>query len=443
MNTVGERLKQARTAQGLTQERLAEGVATKGFISQVERNLTTPSLPRLRLLAERLGLPLSYFVEGPAARHSGYLLKAAELAIRANEERRALGLLDEIDVGDLTANERADAWRIRGLALFGVGRRGQAVRTLQEAAAMAPADDPDLSAAIYAEIGFALGEQERFNASVEANLRALRALDSSRHPDLDLKARVLTNIANDWYRLGEIAQAVTYFEQALAVAMDTENLRRIANAHMALGVTCRATGQLDEAIRHCNRALALQRRLGQERLANQILNNLGDVYYSQGNIAEARRLQQQCLERGRQTKEYVAVSAAATELARYAIADGAFRLAVDLSTEARVAADKAHNDVFRARALTLHGLAADGEGRPAAADRAFRQAFQILQARDAQVELAEACARYSDLLRTRNDGEGALAFMRMAYARDFARLWNVLRAARGRAAVRRRSAEPA
>src|SRR3982074_1002246 len=74
MNTVGERLKQARTAQGLTQERLAEGLATKGFISQVERNLTTPSLPRLRLLAERLGLPLSYFVEGPAARHSGYLL---------------------------------------------------------------------------------------------------------------------------------------------------------------------------------------------------------------------------------------------------------------------------------------------------------------------------------------------------------------------------------
>jgi tetratricopeptide (TPR) repeat protein len=427
----------------MTQERLAAGLATKGFISQVERNITNPSLPRLRLLAERLGLPLTYFVEGPAVRHSGYLLKAAELAIRAHEERRALVLLDEIVVDDLSANERADAWRLRGLALFGAGRRSQAVRTLQEAAAMAPADDPDLSAAIYAEIGFAFGEQERFNASVEANLRALRALDSSRHPDLDLKARVLTNIANDWYRLGEIAQAVTYFEQALAVARDGENLRRIANAHMALGITCRARGQLDEAIRHCDRALALQRRLGQERLANQILNNLGDVYYSQGNVGEARRLQQQCLERGRQTKEYLAVAAAAAELARYAIADGTFRLAVDLSTEARMAADKAHNHIFRARALALQGLAAEGEGRPTAADRAFRQAFQILLARGAQVELAEACAGYSDVLRKRNDADGALAFMRLAYDRDFARLWTVLRAARVRAAARRRSPPPA
>ena len=442
MNTVGERLKQARTARGMTQERLAAGVATKGFISQIERNLTTPSLARLRLLAERLGLPLSYFVEGPI-RGSGYLLKAAELAIAAREERRALALLDEIVDDDLNANERANAWRLRGLALFGAGRRAQAVRTLQEAAAMAPSDDPDLTAAIYAEIGFALGEQERFNASVEANLRALRALDDSRHPDLDLKARVLTNVANDWYRLGEIAQSVTYFERALAAARDGENLLRMANAHMALGITCRATGQLDEAIRHCDRALALHRRLGQERLANQILNNLGDVYYSQGNVAEARRLQQQCLERGRQTKEYLAVAAAAAELARYAIADGAFELAAQLSAEARVAADKAHNDVFRARALTLQGLAADGEGRPTAADRAFRQAIEILLARGAQVELAEACARYSDVLRNRNDSEGALAFMRMAYARDFASLLTVLRTARRRAAGRRRSTQPA
>jgi len=54
MNSVGERLKRARTEQGMTQERLAAGLATKGFISQVERNLTNPSLPRLRLLAERL-----------------------------------------------------------------------------------------------------------------------------------------------------------------------------------------------------------------------------------------------------------------------------------------------------------------------------------------------------------------------------------------------------
>src|SRR2546429_7214861 len=128
MNSIGERLKAARTARGLTQERLAVGIATKGFISQVERNQTNPSLPRLRLLADRLGLPLAYFVEGPAPANSNYVMKAAELAIKAGEPRRALSLLDEVVEDELAADERADARRLRGMALLAAGRSSTGLR---------------------------------------------------------------------------------------------------------------------------------------------------------------------------------------------------------------------------------------------------------------------------------------------------------------------------
>jgi tetratricopeptide (TPR) repeat protein len=432
MNSIGERLKAARTARGLTQERLAAGIATKGFISQVERNQTTPSLPRLRLLADRLGLPLAYFVEGPAPADSSYLMKAAELAIKAGEPRRAVTLLDEVVEDELAADERADARRLRGMALLAAGRSSSGLRALQEAAAMAPADDAMLSAAIYAEIGAAFGEQELFNVSVEASLRSLWWLDRVRHPDLDVKARVLTNLANAWYRLGKTDQAVNYFEQALAAATDGENLLRIANAHMALGITARATGQLQAAMRHSDQALAIHERLGHEVIANRILNNLGDVYYAQGNVKEARRLQTQCLERGRQTKELVAVAAAAAELARYALAEGRFKEAFAMAREACEAAERSGNHVFHARALALEGAAASRQGRHAAADRVFRRAFDILRARGAVAEMAETCARYSDVLRERRDDAGALTFMRMAYAREFDGLTSSLRAVRRR-----------
>lgn len=430
MNSIGERLKAARTARGLTQERLAAGIATKGFISQVERNQTNPSLPRLRLLADRLGLPLAYFVQGPAQADSNYVMKAAELAIRAGEPRRALALLDEIVEDELAADERANGRRLRGMALLAAGRSSNGLRILQEAAAMAPADDAVLSAAIYAEIGAALGEQELFNASVEASLRSLQWLDRARHPDLDVKARVLTNIANAWYRLGKTDQAVNYFEQALVAATDGENLLRMANAHMALGITARATGQLQAAIRHSDRALAIHHRLGHEQIANRILNNLGDVYYAQGNVKEARRLQTQCLERGRQTKEHVAVAAAAAELARYALTDGQLEEALAMAREAGRAAERAGNHVFHARALALEGMVAAKKGRQAAADRVFRRAFDILRARGAVAEMAETCARYSDVLRERRDAGGALTFMRMAYAREFDGLTSNLRTVR-------------
>src|SRR3989442_3376896 len=432
MNSLGERLKAARIAQGFTQERLAAGVATKGFISQVEHNQTTPSLPRLRLLADRLGRPLSYFLDSAAPTDGEYVMKAAELAIKAGEARRALTLLDEIAEDDLAADDRANARRLRGVALRATGRHSLGLRTLQEAGAMAPADNPGVSAAIYAEIGAALGEQELFNASVEASLRALHWLDRSRHPDLDVKARVLTNIAKCWYALGRTAEAATYFEEALAAATDGESLVRMAKAHMALGITARALGQLQAAKQHCDQALALHQRLGQERVANEILNNLGDVYWAQGNVEEARRLQRQCLERGRKLKEYTAVAAAAAELARYAFADGQLGEAIDLAGEARQAAGRAGNHIFEARALALEGMAADRQGRHAVADRAFRHACDLLRERGALAELAETCARYSDVLRERGDAAGALAFLQMAYTRQFDRLTAALRAARRR-----------
>jgi tetratricopeptide (TPR) repeat protein len=430
MNSLGERLKTARVAQGLTQERLAAGVATKGFISQVEHNQATPSLPRLRLLAERLGRPLSYFLDEALPADTEYLIKAAELAVTAGEPKRALTLLDEIAEDELAAEERADARRIRGVALRAAGRASQGLRVLQEAAALAPADNPGISAAVYVEIGAALGEQELFNASVEASLRALHWLDRSRHPDLDLKARVLTNIAKCWYALGRIAEAATYFEQALAAATDGESLLRMAKAHMALGITARALGDLEAAKRHCDQALALHRRLGQERVANEILNNLGDVYYAQGNVEEARRLQRQCLERGRKLKEFTAVAASAAELARYALAEGHLGEALDLAGEARQAAEHAGNHTFQARALALEGMAADRQGRHAVADRSFQRAFDLLRARSAFGEMAQTCARYSDVLRERHDAASALTFMRMAYTREFDGLVSALRAAR-------------
>jgi hypothetical protein len=42
-------MREARLAKGFTQEELVRGLATKGLVSQVEHNRTTPSLPLLRL----------------------------------------------------------------------------------------------------------------------------------------------------------------------------------------------------------------------------------------------------------------------------------------------------------------------------------------------------------------------------------------------------------
>src|ERR1700730_1490296 len=135
MNSVGDRLRYARTARGLTQAQLARGVATKGLISQIECNRTTPSLSRLRLLADRLGLPVSYFLEQAPADEQSYLPKAADLAIRAGEPDRALALIDEAErLSDPEPGSArpADLRRLRGMAPSALGRKSDATLGLPD-----------------------------------------------------------------------------------------------------------------------------------------------------------------------------------------------------------------------------------------------------------------------------------------------------------------------
>src|SRR5207237_761477 len=126
---------------------LARGLATKGFISQIERNRTTPSLPKLRVMAERLGLPLGHFTGDRSPHELTYLRKSAELAVKAHEPERALHLVDEGLRLPGTADERAELLRVQGLAFDALGRLADAVGSLQIAAATAPPDDPELSGA--------------------------------------------------------------------------------------------------------------------------------------------------------------------------------------------------------------------------------------------------------------------------------------------------------
>src|SRR5260370_40755802 len=92
MNSVGERLREARLARGLTQEQLAKGLATKGFISQIERHRANPSLAKLRLMAERLQLPLGHFTGDRSPMEVTYLRNSAELAAQTTEPARARAL---------------------------------------------------------------------------------------------------------------------------------------------------------------------------------------------------------------------------------------------------------------------------------------------------------------------------------------------------------------
>jgi tetratricopeptide (TPR) repeat protein len=427
MNSLGERIRAARLARHLTQEQLARGVATKGFISQVETNRATPSLPKLQIIAQRLGLTLADFTGEAPPQELTYLRKSAELAVRAGEPARALEIVDEGLALQPTPEQQADLYRLRGIAHDALGDLPAALAAQQAAAVAAPPGAGYLNASVYVEMGTVLQMMERFNAAIEANLRALQHLDQTGHGDPALRARLLTNLGTECHGLGQLDQATDYLEQALVAATDAESLLRLANAHMALGVTAREAGLLDKAIEHCNRALELHHRIGEERFANRILNNLGDAHFAAGRTAAAHDYQTRCLRRARELKDWYEVGIASGALAQYALLEGDLNQAIGLARESQAASAEAGNNIHRALSLAVEGQAVAKQGHPELADRHFRRAFKMLAARNAAARLAAVSVLYSDVLRERGDVDRAFAFMRMASERDFRKLPALIR----------------
>ena len=90
---VGDRLRTARRSVGLTQKQLADELGVESItVSRWERGATTPSLPRLRRIAELTGTTTSDLVRAPdtATAH------AVELAALREELAETRQLVDRV-----------------------------------------------------------------------------------------------------------------------------------------------------------------------------------------------------------------------------------------------------------------------------------------------------------------------------------------------------------
>jgi transcriptional regulator with XRE-family HTH domain len=85
---VGARVRSLRRERGLTIEQLAAATGlTKGFISQLERDRTAPSLTSIARICDALGVPLSHIFErepGPALVRRGERVQVASATASEN-----------------------------------------------------------------------------------------------------------------------------------------------------------------------------------------------------------------------------------------------------------------------------------------------------------------------------------------------------------------------
>ncbi len=135
--TLGEKLKAARLAAGLSQRQLCGDVITRNMLSQIENGSANPSMETLRYLAGRLEKSIGYFLQEEAVESANPpVMEQARLAYGCGRYDRALEILAEYQRPDpLFDAEAGYLWALCALgsaeALLSDGNAGAAVALLE------------------------------------------------------------------------------------------------------------------------------------------------------------------------------------------------------------------------------------------------------------------------------------------------------------------------
>ena len=91
---LGEKIKHARLTAGLSQRQLCGDTITRNMLSLIESGRAKPSMDTLLYLANRLGRPVSYFLEDTPGQDNAGIIRAVRACHAAGDYRRGLKLLE-------------------------------------------------------------------------------------------------------------------------------------------------------------------------------------------------------------------------------------------------------------------------------------------------------------------------------------------------------------
>jgi tetratricopeptide (TPR) repeat protein len=298
-HAVGERLKSARLAAGLSQRQLAFTGCSPAYISRIEAGDRIPSLQLLRELGRRLGVSEDYLATGEEVRLHHLSLLEAEIALRLDDLETAERLYTEALARAATPRERSLAEEGLGHLAFRRGRLREAVNLFETALVTSGSAEWERSALAeslaraYAMVGelepsvailerclaafeergdeveairfscllaSALSDQNDFARAEQAVTKALVAGRESLDPYT--RARIYWAKAKVFGQQGDVEGAVRHAYQALAALEMTEDLHYTAVAHLLIAQVELERGNAEEALTHLAEGQPIIERTG-------------------------------------------------------------------------------------------------------------------------------------------------------------------------------------
>lgn len=407
---VGERLRAAREAAGVSQRQLAFSGCSPAYISRIEAGDRIPSLQLLRELGRRLGVSEDYLATGYDQEPRNFNLLEAELALRLDDLDRARELYTDALQATPSASERSQVEEGLGqLALLEDDPR-RAISLLEQALVTAGSEEWERPA-LAESLGRAYALLGEFEPAVTIFERCLAAFEEQEDRVQAIRFACLLGYALS--DAGEFARAEEVVSKALAEGKDSFDPYMRARVYWSKAKLRLHQRDAEGASRYAYRALAaleLTEDMHYTALAHQLVAH---VELERDRPAEALEHLEEgwpLLERSGTAVEHAQFRVEeARALAKLGKREEASSIALEVVGLLRATEP---SDAGRVYAI-LGEVAVDLGDRPRARKH-LQTAVKLLEQTPPNKYLVEVYAQLADLLESTGEAEEAYAYMKKA-----------------------------
>jgi tetratricopeptide (TPR) repeat protein len=435
---LGERIRAARLERKLTQDELARDTFSKSYVSAVELGKIHPSIKALRILARRLQLPASYFLETlePDIETQQAQLDLARirlLVMQGGQEEAALAILGKLDRERLSELEGAETDFLEGRVLSGLERGGEALIKLQQALKeweeLEEFTWVERARVLMGEIYF---RQHKYMLAQEFHKTSLEAIREGKVHDPNLKLAIYANLAQVYTALDMHDAARGLFKEASQVAEALADPENLVKTFWKIAEDYEAADNRPAARQSILQASAALESAETVRLVTNLHLVFGTTYLSGHNWAEAEKCFQAALSSAapklpgaiqiaacnslanlflRQDRLDEALEAANSAYKRLQEEDGAVTLSSSYSTDSMYGnPEMASGEVL----LTLARIY-EKKQEPEQADHFFEKSIEQFKQAGQPEMLSSAYFSYGEVLLERGDSVNGAHYLKIAY----------------------------
>ena len=411
-------VKQARQEAGLSLAQVGKGHVTAPAIFLIETGRTRPSLPTLEHIAARTNKPVEFFLADP-----GGVSDAAQDGLTELEALLARGQYEEsIELGQKLLSLGSSAYRLGPIryhiarAYLHLGRPEPAAELLKQAAAHFESIGDSLMLAECMGFQASLAYMTQQPGAVAIAERALALCRSLRSVPETTEARLLGVLATAHLASSDWESAMRFYTEAIDIAGELRDLRRLALMYHGMCIAYRETGQNEAAMRYAIRSVALLEVLRDRVALSRIENDLGLLLMAKGDNAGARQHLDRAIELSDETELETGRATMILGLCELSLQEGNGDAAAELADQGLRLAEVMHEAATVAEAHMWLGRVAEQRGDNEAVDREFALAFDGLDKLGANDRLLRCHGMYAEILERRGDLQQAYVHMKNAWS---------------------------